>query len=89
MSLNLLFLLHKKSVFRKKVTKSRIVTKSTVTKSRFDCTYSRVTEIYDLAWIDLNNKIASKQPLIKTEQNKLTFNLSGNTINKLNHQQKL
>ena len=35
----------------------------------------------DLAWIDLNNKIALKQPLIKTEQNKLTFKLSGNTIN--------
>ena len=37
MSLNLLFLLHKKSVFQKKVTKSRIVTKFTVTKSKFDC----------------------------------------------------
>ena len=36
-----------------------------------------------LAWIDLNNKIALKQPLIKTEQNKLTFKLSGNTINTL------
>ena len=35
----------------------------------------------DLAWIVLNNKIALKQPLIKTEQNKLTFKLSGNTIN--------
>ena len=35
----------------------------------------------DLAWIDLNNKIALKQPLIKTEQNKLTYKLSSNTIN--------
>ena len=43
----------------------------------------------DLAWIDLNNKIALKQPLIKTEQNKLTFKLSGNTINVLIWQQKL
>ena len=34
----------------------------------------------DLAGIDLNNKIALKQPLIKTEQNNLTFKLSGNTI---------
>ena len=43
----------------------------------------------DLAWINLNNKIALKQPLIKTEQNKLTFKLSGNTINILIYQQNL
>ena len=38
MSLNLLFLLHKKLVFQKKVTKSKFVTKFTVTKSEVDCT---------------------------------------------------
>ena len=43
----------------------------------------------DLAWIDLNNKIALKQPLIKTEQNKLTFKLSGTTISILIQQQNL
>ena len=42
MSLNLLFLLHKKLVFQKKVTKSKFVTKFTVTKSEVDCTYLNV-----------------------------------------------
>ena len=39
MSLNLQFLLHKKLVFLKKVTKSKFVTKFTVTKSEVDCMY--------------------------------------------------
>ena len=42
----------------------------------------------DLAWIDLKNKIALKQTLIKTEQIKLPFKLYG-TVQRTSVQTKL
>ena len=55
MSLNLLFLLYKKLVFQKKVTKSKFVTKFTVTKSEVDCIMVKVVSRADADYFQLLN----------------------------------
>ena len=55
MTLNLWFLVHKKSVLHKKVTKSHGVTIDTVVKSRIDCIFFQRFGVKDAVYIELPN----------------------------------